>query len=242
VIYDESNLPRAGFPRDGRDQARRRLGLTGTTLVREDGRETRSSRSSAPKYDVPWKILERQGWIATAHCVEVRLALKPELSFGYLAAGSRERFRIASENPDKLPVVQRLVSRHADDRVLIIGQYLDQLDVLVADLKCPLISGRTPTREREELYSRFRGAIKLLAVSKVGLRGGPAGRQRGHQVPGTSAAGGRPSARRILRPKSSGRRLHSLVTRDSRRALAATYRHVPPEQGYTYEIRASAVL
>lgn len=245
VIYDEVHLlPAPVFRVTAEIQARRRLGLT-ATLVREDGREDEVFSLIGPKkYDVPWKILERQGWIATAHCVEVRLPLKPELSFGYLAAGSRERFRIASENPDKLPVVQRLVQRHADDRVLIIGQYLDQLDVLVADLKCPLISGRTPTKEREELYSRFRdGDLKLLAVSKVGnFAVDLPDANVAIQVSGTFGSRQEEAQRlgRILRPKSDKRPavFYSLVTRDSREEHFANNRQLfLTEQGYTYEIR-----
>jgi len=250
VVYDEVHLlPAPVFRVTAEIQARRRLGLT-ATLVREDGREDEVFSLIGPKkYDVPWKILERQGWIATAHCVEVRLPLRPELSFGYLAAGSRERFRIASENPDKLPVVQRLVQLHADDRVLIIGQYLDQLDVLVGDLKCPLISGRTPTREREDLYGRFRdGDLKLLAVSKVGnFAVDLPDANVAIQVSGTFGSRQEEAQRlgRILRPKSDRRPavFYSLVTRDSREEHFANNRQLfLTEQGYTYEIRDAALL
>lgn len=250
VVYDEVHLlPAPVFRVTAEIQARRRLGLT-ATLVREDGREDEVFSLIGPKkYDVPWKILERQGWIATAHCVEVRLPLRPELDLGYRSAGSRERFRIASENPDKLPVVKRLVERHADDRVLLIGQYLDQLDVLVADLGCPLISGRTPQREREELYRRFReGDLRLLAVSKVGnFAVDLPDANVAIQVSGTFGSRQEEAQRlgRILRPKSDRRPavFYSLVTRDSREEHFANNRQLfLTEQGYTYEITDSAVL
>jgi len=225
-------------------QARRRLGLT-ATLVREDGREDEVFSLIGPKkHDVPWKVLERQGWIATAHCVEVRLPLAPDLRFQYLSAGARDRFRIASENPDKLPVVEALAARHGEDRVLIIRQYLDQLDSLVADLKCPLISGRTPTREREELYRRFRdGDLKVLAVSKVGnFAVDLPDANVAIQVSSTFGSRQEEAQRlgRILRPKSDRRpaTFYSVVTRDSREEHFANNRQLfLTEQGYTYEIR-----
>jgi len=126
IVYDEVHLlPAPVFRVTAEIQARRRLGLT-ATLVREDGREDEVFSLIGPKkYDVPWKILERQGWIAAAHCTEVRLPLDPGRGIEYMSASSRDQFRIASENPDKLPVVQRLVARHGDDRVLIYGLDVD---------------------------------------------------------------------------------------------------------------------
>jgi len=245
VIYDEVHLlPAPVFRVTAEIQARRRLGLT-ATLVREDGHEDEVFSLIGPKkYDVPWKILERQGWIATAHCVEVRLPLITEASFTYQQAGSRDKFRIASENPDKLTTVRRLVERHKDDRVLIIGQYLDQLDELVRELGCPLISGRTPTKEREDLYKRFRdGDLKLLAVSKVGnFAVDLPDANVAIQVSGTFGSRQEEAQRlgRILRPKSDKRPaiFYSIVTRDSREEHFANNRQLfLTEQGYTYEIR-----
>jgi DNA excision repair protein ERCC-3 len=245
VVYDEVHLlPAPVFRVTAEIQARRRLGLT-ATLVREDGREDEVFSLIGPKkYDVPVEDPRaaragsrralRGGAAASAAGAVLRLPRR----------GSRERFRIASENPDKLPVIQRLVLRHADDRVLIIGQYLDQLDVLVADLKCPLISGRTPTREREDLYRRFRdGDLKLLAVSKVGnFAVDLPDANVAIQVSGTFGSRQEEAQRlgRILRPKSDRRPavFYSLVTRDSREEHFANNRQLfLTEQGYTYEIR-----
>ena len=36
------------------------------------------------RFDVPWKDLERQGWIATAQCVEVRIPMPQEERLNYL--------------------------------------------------------------------------------------------------------------------------------------------------------------
>lgn len=245
VIYDEVHLlPAPVFRVTAEIQARRRLGLT-ATLVREDGREDEVFSLIGPKkYDVPWKILERQGWIADAHCVEVRLGLDSSLGIEYLSAGSRDRFRIASENPDKLDVVGQLVERHRDDRVLVIGQYLDQLEQVAARLGAPLITGKTPNREREVLYRRFReGDLTVLIVSKVGnFAVDLPDANVAIQVSGTFGSRQEEAQRlgRILRPKSDRRQaiFYSVVTRDSREEHFANNRQLfLTEQGYTYEIK-----
>lgn len=245
VVYDEVHLlPAPVFRVTAEIQARRRLGLT-ATLVREDGREDEVFSLIGPKkYDVPWKILERQGWIADAHCVEVRLGLDTSLSIEYLSAGNRERFRIASENPEKLGVVAKLVDRHVEDRVLIIGQYLDQLDQLAEALDAPLITGRTPNKEREVLYDSFRsGSLRVLIVSKVGnFAVDLPDANVAIQVSGTFGSRQEEAQRlgRILRPKTDRRPavFYSVVTRDSREEHFANNRQLfLTEQGYTYEIR-----
>jgi DNA excision repair protein ERCC-3 len=247
VVYDEVHLlPAPVFRVTAEIQARRRLGLT-ATLVREDGREDEVFSLIGPKkYDVPWKILERQGWIAAAHCVEVRLGLDPDLQFKYMSAGSRERFRIASENPGKLEVVKSLVDRHvnAEGRVLVIGQYLDQLDDLATTLDSPVITGRTPNKEREVLYKAFReGELAVLIVSKVGnFAVDLPDANIAIQVSGTFGSRQEEAQRlgRILRPKSDGRQatFYSVVTRDSREEHFANNRQLfLTEQGYTYEIK-----
>ncbi|NLF56440.1 MAG: DEAD/DEAH box helicase family protein, partial [Candidatus Hydrogenedens sp.] len=103
IIYDEVHLlPAPVFRATASLQARRRLGLT-ATLVREDGREEDVFSLIGPKkYDVPWKVLERQGWIAQALCTEVRIRLAEESRYQYAVAAKRAKFRIASTNPSKL--------------------------------------------------------------------------------------------------------------------------------------------
>src|SRR5579883_3445344 len=127
IIYDEVHLlPAPVFRITAEIQARRRLRLT-ATLVREDGRETDVFSLIGPKkYDVPWRELERQGWIATAECHEIRVSLSEDNQMNYAMAETREKYRIAAENPEKLTMVHHLLERHYDDQVLVIGQYLDQ--------------------------------------------------------------------------------------------------------------------
>src|SRR5437868_14909277 len=157
IIYDEVHLlPAPVFRITAEIQARRRLGLT-ATLVREDGREADVFSLIGPKkFDVPWRELERQGWIADATCSEVRVALPEPLRMEYAVAEWRNKYRIASENPAKDDVVGRLLERYNGSRVLVIGQYLKQLRRLSKRFNIPLIMGQTATVEREDLYNRFR--------------------------------------------------------------------------------------
>ena len=112
IIYDEVHLlPAPVFRVTAQIQARRRLGLT-ATLVREDGREEDVFSLIGPKkYDVPWRELERSGWIAEATCTEVRVALPDDLRMEYAVAEWRNKYRIASENPAKDDVVARLLEQ-----------------------------------------------------------------------------------------------------------------------------------
>jgi len=245
IIYDEVHLlPAPVFRMTAEIQARRRLGLT-ATLVREDGKEDDVFSLIGPKkYDVPWRELEKQGWIATAECTEIRVDLPEHLRMEYAVAEARRKFRIASENPCKFSIVHRLIERHESDQVLVIGQYIDQLKQIAAHLNAPLITGATPNQERAKLYDQFRrGEIKRLVVSKVAnfaidlpdanvaiqLSGTFGSRQEEAQRLG-----------RILRPKRDDSIAHfySIVTRNSQDAEFAINRQLfLTEQGYRYTIQ-----
>ncbi len=244
IVYDEVHLlPAPVFRITAEIQAKRRLGLT-ATLVREDGREDDVFSLIGPKKaDVPWKELEKQGWIATAICTEIRIPLGEENRMEYAIADPREKFRLASTNPRKEDVIEALLFRHREDNVLIIGQYLDQLDSITERFKAPVITGKTPQREREQIYGAFkRGEIKILIVSKVAnFSIDLPDANVAIQVSGTFGSRQEEAQRlgRVLRPKSDGSIAHfySLVTRESRDQEFATHRQLfLTEQGYRYEI------
>ena len=244
IVYDEVHLlPAPVFRVTAEIQARRRLGLT-ATLVREDGHEGDVFTLIGPKkYDVPWRALESQGWIAEAACTEIRAALPESLRMEYAVAPWRQKFRIASENPVKEELCQSLLTRYADCRVLIIGQYLNQLRSLARRFSIPIITGQTAQVERERLYGQFRsGDLRQLILSKVGnfaidlpdasvliqISGTFGSRQEEAQRLG-----------RILRPKVNGQAAHffTLVTRDTKELDFAHHRQLfLTEQGYSYEI------
>lgn len=248
IIYDEVHLlPAPVFRVTAHIQARRRLGLT-ATLIREDGREGDVFSLIGPKkYDVPWRDLEQKGWIAEANCTEIRVALPDNLRMEYAVAEWRNKYRLASENPAKEDIVAQLMAEHKDQNVLIIGQYLKQLRSLRDRFDLPLITGQTPTAEREELYAKFRrGEIKQMILSKVGNFA--IDLPDAHvliQVSGTFGSRQEEAQRlgRILRPKASGETAHfyTLVTRDTRELDFSHHRQMfLTEQGYSYAIADEA--
>ncbi len=244
IIYDEVHLLPAPIFRFTADiQSRRRLGLT-ATLVREDGMEGEVFSLIGPKrYDVPWKEIESQGYIAPAECIEVRVNLTEEERLLYATAEPEERYRYCATTRTKRNVVETLVKKHAGEQILVIGQYITQIDELSEVLGVPVIKGDTPVKERERLFNLFRaGEITCLVVSKVAnfsidlpdatiaiqVSGAFGSRQEEAQRLG-----------RILRPKSDGRSatFYSLVSRDTiDQDFAQNRQRFLAEQGYSYTI------
>jgi len=244
IIYDEVHLLPAPVFRATADlQAKRRLGLT-ATLVREDGKEEEVFSLIGPKkVDVPWRLLEAQGWIATAECTEWRIPMSASRRMDYALAEEREKFRLAAENPRKLERVFELLERHSEDLVLVIGQYVRQLEMLARELKAPLITGKTPQRERDSLYEEFRsGRLRRLVVSKVAnFAIDLPDANVAIQVSGTFGSRQEEAQRlgRILRPKQGDGKayFYSLVSKDTKEQEFAMHRQLfLTEQGYAYKI------
>ena len=244
IVYDEVHLlPAPIFKMTADLQARRRLGLT-ATLVREDGKEGDVFSLIGPKrFDAPWKEIEAQGYIAPAACYEVRIDL-PELEhLEYAIANQDEKYRLAASSPIKVPVIEKLLAKHAGEPTLVIGQYIDQLHAVADALKAELITGDTPISERERLFAEFReGRVSVLVVSKVAnfsidlpeasvaiqISGSYGSRQEEAQRLG-----------RLLRPKADGRTasFYTLIARDTvDQDFAQNRQRFLAEQGYAYEI------
>lgn len=242
IIYDEVHmLPAPVFRVVAELQAVRRVGLT-ATLVREDGCEGFVFSLVGPKrYDVPWKELEHSGWIATAECIELRLDLPNTNEIEYAVAGAREKYRIASENVTKEIVVQQLIKKFPEDKILVIGQYLSQLDKLSKLLNAPIITGKTPNTERDKIYNDFRsGKIKVLVVSKVAnFAIDLPDASMAIQVSGTFGSRQEEAQRlgRILRPKERTSRFFTLITRNTvEEDFGSNRQKFLAEQGYAYKI------
>lgn len=244
IIYDEVHLlPAPMFRLTASLQARRRLGLT-ATLIREDGRADDVFALIGPKrFDLPWKVLEQEGWIATARCREIRVQLPPDLRSAYAVGEDTERIRIGAENPAKIAVVEELLEHHEKDHVLIIGQYIHQLESMAKHFQAPLITGKTSNQERERLYQEFRlGHIPVLIVSKVGnFAIDLPDANVAIQISGTFGSRQEEAQRlgRILRPKRDGTTatFYSIVSEDTKEQDFAQKRQLfLCEQGYRYEI------
>ncbi|MGP9538692.1 DNA repair helicase XPB [Brachybacterium sp. AOP43-C2-M15] len=244
IVYDEVHLlPAPVFRMTADLQARRRLGLT-ATLVREDGREGEVFSLIGPKrYDAPWKDIEAQGYIAPADCTEVRVTMPAADRMAYAMAEASDRPRLGAAHGAKVDVVERIAARHPGEPMLVIGQYIDQLEEISQQLDADLITGQTPVRRRQQLFEEFRtGQISRLVVSKVAnfsidlpeasvavqVSGAFGSRQEEAQRLG-----------RLLRPKADGRSAHfyTVVMRDTQdQDYAAHRQRFLAEQGYAYSI------
>jgi len=245
IIYDEVHLlPAPVFRFASEVQGRRRLGLT-ATLIREDGRVKDVFSLIGPKiYDVPWKVLEKQGWISPAFCSEIRTELPDDERYTYALEDKRQRFKRASLNPKKYGIIEHLLKAHKEDSVLVIGQYIVQLESIAEKSGVPIITGKTKTVQRDILYDRFRrGEIKTLVVSKVAnFAVDLPDANVAIQISGTFGSRQEEAQRlgRILRPKKDKRaHFYSIVTRNTEEAVYAEKRQLfLTEQGYRYEIIA----
>ena len=244
IVYDEVHLlPAPIFKMTADLQARRRLGLT-ATLVREDGKEGDVFTLIGPKrFDAPWKEIEEQGYIAPAKCFEVRIDLPEVEHLEYAISNNEDKYRIAATSTIKIPIIQKILNKHAGEPTLVIGQYIDQLHAVAGALKAELITGETPVNQREKLFADFReGKLNVLVVSKVAnfsidlpeaslaiqISGSFGSRQEEAQRLG-----------RLLRPKADGRSasFYTLIARDTvDQDFAQNRQRFLAEQGYAYEI------
>ena len=133
------------------------------------------------------------------------------------------------------------MEKHADDQILIIGQYIEQLNYFKKEFGLPIITGATSNKKRDELYNDFRsGKIKALIVSKVAnfaidlpdasvaiqISGAFGSRQEEAQRLG-----------RILRPKAKDSHFYTIVTEYTEEEIFASNRQkFLSEQGYNYSI------
>lgn len=244
VIYDEVHLlPAPIIKLTSEIQSLRRLGLT-ATLVREDGLEKDVFCLIGPKkFDIPWRDLEEKKFIAEAYCYDIRIPLDETQRGNYIISSDKVKFRIASENILKYDVVKKLIEKLKGKNILIIGQYLSQLDEMKQRTGFTIITGKTPQNERDIIYSKFKkGEITILIVSKVAnFAVDLPDANVLIQISGTFGSRQEEAQRlgRVLRPKKGENKSYffSIITSDTKEEDFAHKRQLfLTEQGYHYEI------
>jgi len=141
----------------------------------------------------------------------------------------------------KLQIAKSLIEKHKDEQILIIGQYIDQLEDFKKYFKFDMITGSTSNKKRDELYNKFRqGEIKALIVSKVAnfaidlpdasvaiqISGSFGSRQEEAQRLG-----------RILRPKEKDSHFYTIITEyTEEEEFSSNRQKFLSEQGYSYSI------
>ncbi|MEF8781468.1 MAG: DEAD/DEAH box helicase [Haloarculaceae archaeon] len=220
IAYDEvHHVPADVYRRSADLQTRHRLGLS-STPVREDDREKDIFTLIGPPIGTDWDALFESGFVAepTVEIIYVPWGAE-EAQNEYVSADGHERRQLAASNPAKAEELERILSRHSEEKALVFVEYLDQGRAYADRLDAPFISGETPHHRREKLFEQFReGALSTLVVSRVG--------DEGIDLPsaelavvasglGGSRRQGAQRAGRTMRP--SGRaRMYVLATRGTR--------------------------
>lgn len=244
IIYDEVHLlPAPIIKLTSEIQSMRRLGLT-ATLVREDGLEKDVFCLIGPKkFDMPWRELEEKKFIAEAYCYDIRIPLDESHRDDYIISSDRGKFRIASENVLKYDIVKKIIEKVEGKNILIIGQYISQLEEMQKRMGFSIITGKTPQRERDIIYKKFKsGEINTLIVSKVAnLAVDLPDANVLIQISGTFGSRQEEAQRlgRVLRPKKGENRSYffSIITSDTKEEDFSHKRQLfLTEQGYHYEL------
>lgn len=244
VIYDEVHLlPAPIIKLTSEIQSMRRLGLT-ATLIREDGLEKDVFCLIGPKkFDMPWRELEEKKFIAEAYCYDIRIPLNEKHREDYIISSDKIKFRIASENVSKYDMVKKIIEKLKGKNILIIGQYLSQLDEMKKRTGYTIITGKTPQSERDIIYKKFKsGEIKILIVSKVAnLAVDLPDANVLIQISGTFGSRQEEAQRlgRVLRPKKGENKSYffSIITNDTKEEDFSHKRQLfLTEQGYHYEL------
>lgn len=244
IIYDEVHLlPAPIIKLTSEIQSMRRLGLT-ATLIREDGLEKDVFCLIGPKkFDMPWRELEEKKFIAEAYCYDIRIPLDESHRADYIISNDKIKFRIASENILKYDIVKKIIEKLKGKNILIIGQYLSQLDEMQKRTGYAIITGKTPQSERDIIYKKFKsGEIKALIVSKVAnLAVDLPDANVLIQISGTFGSRQEEAQRlgRVLRPKKGENKSYffSIITSDTKEEDFSHKRQLfLTEQGYHYEL------
>lgn len=242
LLFDEVHmLPANMFRFTAALQSAHRIGMT-ATLIREDGLETDVFSLIGPKrYDIPWTVLEKQGWIAEAVCTEIRVGLPESLAIPYAIGTRFEKNKLAATNPNKINVVLELVKKHQGEFILVIGQYLDQLQEIGQIMNVPVITGAMANKEREKYFNLFRsGEIQVLIVSKVAnFAVDLPDASVAIQISGTFGSRQEEAQRlgRILRPKERQSSFYSIISKyTAEEDFAQNRQKFLIEQGYSYKM------
>lgn len=234
LILDEVHVAPADTFRTimARTKAPHRLGFT-ATLIREDDKVADLHELVGPVgYSIPCETLIKQGWLAAVDYHHVLCTFPMEWRARYDAADGHMRLKLCAQNPTKYKILQELIKRHKDDKVLVYADSTDDLQTWAIKLQYPVLFGKVRTIEREMILTAFETTdiVNVLFLSRVGDAGidlpsanvaiqvdshGRSRRQEGQRLG------------RIMRPnaKNGGRSIfYSLVTPNTREMEFATQR------------------
>ena len=146
-----------------------------------------------------------------------------------LRAKNRAR-QIALMSESKVWAIKNIVERHLrlGDKIIVFTEYLDQAERLAGELGAKLITGKTPSKQRKEIFEEFRkNPSDMLVITRVG--------DEGIDIPDANIgiiASGTGSARqyiqrigRLLRPKEGKTAIvYEVFTKDTTESLEVSKR------------------
>nr|WP_303650309.1 DEAD/DEAH box helicase family protein [Halalkalicoccus sp. NIPERK01] len=172
LTHNCHHIPAPIFRQSADLQSKHRLGLSATP-VRESDDEAEIFTLIGPPIGTDWSALFEAGYVMEPD-VEIRYVpwASEAAESEYASALGHERRQVAASNPAKLAEIRRLLEDHAEEKVLIFVDWLEQGEEYAEALDIPFLSGETRYAKRERLLSEFRhGTRDVLLVSRVGDEG-----------------------------------------------------------------------
>ncbi len=172
IIFDEvHHIPAKVFRSAANLQSVRRIGLSASP-VREDNKEKEIFTLIGPEIGGDWSLFFDRGDV-----------LKPEVNIIFVdwAEGYRHEYEkadginkniIASKNPKKEERLEELLAQHADEKVIVFADWIDQGEKLEEEFGFPFVSGEMEHDKRDRILQEFRdGDRNRIIISRVGDEG-----------------------------------------------------------------------
>src|SRR3989454_10622854 len=102
-----------------------------------NARRTSSLSSGLSVSIFPGKTWNARPGLQAPHLREERVPMSTERRMEYALADRRSQFRIAAENPAKMTRLGELLEGHPRARILIIGEYLAQIETIARKFRVP---------------------------------------------------------------------------------------------------------
>ena len=173
VIADECHHAVANTWKRFREiQSTARLGLSATP-VREAEDTKEIYTLIGPPIGSDWGRLFTQEWVSKPSVNIITIPWASEQARErYRRADGSSKLIEAARNPKKTDVVQQLLDKHNNQKVLVFVDWIRQGHELAEALDLPFIYGETGHETREQYYDRFRNSNSdALIISRVGDEG-----------------------------------------------------------------------
>ena len=120
-------------------------------------------------YQQYWKKLEEEGFLSKAVCREIIIAVSDETKKKLAGKPDTQKRKILACMPDKLRIAAEIISKHPQEKILILASFLEQCREAAKLFSCPLLSGSSSPEKRRRTLEEFRnGKIRICVFSDIG--------------------------------------------------------------------------